>query len=155
MIPTKYDRDIRDLERKLRALKGLQRRERKAQETPKPRKTRAPRKPKRAPGVELYWDQLRAGVCIITGKPNPTIHHCHGGSMIDRGVKRVAGRKTNDWLVLPLAPELHFIGPGAIDGAIGGGVKSWELRNGAQADHLDALVRKTGVDVWKLAGVTK
>jgi hypothetical protein len=64
-----------------------------------------------------------------------------------RGIHRSIGRKTSDWLVIPLAPELHY-GSQGIDRI---GVARWELKYGKQADLLDEIVRRTGVDVWARA----
>ena len=69
--------------------------------------------------------------------------------MRDRGVLRSVGRKTNDWLVIPLCPN-HHVGRQGID-AGGLTVAEWEQRFGNQADHLDAVCKKLGVDAWARA----
>lgn len=100
--------------------------------------------------VKRYWDRLRARGCVVTGRTDRvTIHHCHSGSMVDRGVMRGGAQKVSDWLVIPLDVELHSMGPQAIDGSCG--VLTWESMYGRQADWIDALVAETGVDVWALA----
>lgn len=96
-----------------------------------------------------HWDAVAAMGCIITGGP-ATIHHCHGGSMKDRGVHRGAGMKTSNWLVIPLAERLHT-GPGGIDGFPRPSVEEWEAKHGRQADLLDEVARRLGVDVWAFA----
>lgn len=117
-------------------------------------KRRAPRKPARTTQVDAYWNLLRGMGCMVTGLMSDlTIHHCHSGSMAERGVNRGGGEKVSDWLVIPLNLYLHSMGPNAIDGACG--VLTWELRYGRQADFIDLLVEQTGVDVWALAGVTE
>lgn len=103
--------------------------------------------------IRRHWDRLRELGCIVTGQPNPTIHHCHGGSLRDLGVTKGMGLKTSDWLVIPLAIELHSMGPGAIDGALG--VKAWEELHGTQVEYLDRVAELTGVDVWRKAGVDR
>lgn len=103
----------------------------------------------RAPDIEAHWGRLRDMGCIVSGRPNPTIHHCHGGSMLLRGITKGAGLKTSDWLVIPLAVELHSIGPSAIDGIMG--VPTWEFLYGTQAEYLDRISKTLGVDVWAKA----
>ena len=72
--------------------------------------------------------------------------------MKDAGVHSAMGRKSSDWLVIPLAAHYH-VGALGIDGALS--VPEWERRFGAQADHLDDVCRSLGVNVWKLAGVDR
>lgn len=100
--------------------------------------------------LKAHHRRLREMGCIVTGRTDRvTLHHCHSGSMVERGVMRGMGQKVSDWLVIPLDLYLHSMGPQAIDGACG--VLTWEARNGRQADFLDLIVARTGVDVWALA----
>lgn len=96
--------------------------------------------------VRRHWDRVAAMGCIVTGGP-ATIHHAHGGSLKDRGFHRSTGRKTSDWLVIPLAYVLH-VGDQGIDRI---GVLVWEGKYGKQADMLDLVAQRLGVDVWALA----
>lgn len=97
-----------------------------------------------------YWGRVAALDCLITGQP-ATIHHAHGGSIAERGFTRTFGRKTSHWLVMPLAARLH-VGPGGIDGPPPRpSVEEWEAKHGKQADWIDEVVRRLGVDVWALA----
>lgn len=99
--------------------------------------------------VKRYWTRLVEGGCIITGRP-AEIAHCHGGSIVERmGEPKAKGKKLPryDWLVLPLAPEYHRIGPYALDWC----VEAWESRNGSQASHIDRLCERFGLDLWALA----
>lgn len=99
--------------------------------------------------VKRHWDRLAEMGCIITGLP-ATMHHCHGGSMIERGIFKAGGKKTSDWLVIPLAAHLHYLGSEGIDaGKLT--VDEWEGRYGTQADYLDEVVKRTGIDVWQKA----
>lgn len=92
------------------------------------------------------WDEIAAMGCIVTGGP-ATIHHAHGASMKERGFHRAIGRKVSDWLVIPLAFELH-IGDEGIDRI---GVLRWEMKYGKQADMIDLLCQRLGVDLWQKA----
>jgi hypothetical protein len=108
---------------------------------------------RRSAEIRRHWDRLREMGCIVTGRPDPTIHHCHGGSMRDLGIQKGIGLKTSDWLVIPLAAELHSIGPNAIDGAMG--VKDWEYLYGSQVEYIDEVCRRIGIDVWVNAGIER
>ena len=89
--------------------------------------------------------------CIVTGRPNPTLHHIHSGSVARAGyVRGTSQRGVSDWLVIPLAAELHCAGQDAIDGSIG--VSTWEAKHGAQLTHMDEVCRRTGNNAWDKAG---
>lgn len=77
-----------------------------------------------------------------------TIQHCRAGSMKDRGVNRAKGKKSSDWLTVPLCPRHHWQEEG-IDGSMG--VKTWEAKYGKQADMIDKLCKIFGVDLWAKA----
>lgn len=102
-----------------------------------------------------HWSWVRAFGCLANlltrgqscGKP-ATIHHCHGGSMKDRGIHKSLGGKTSHWLVVPLCPD-HHTGKNAIDGFQG--VRAWEDKHGEQAKLLDMLARRCGRDLFALA----
>ena len=64
------------------------------------------------------------------------------------GTKALGHRGYSDALVIPLHPELHYLGPEAIDGHIGR--SAWELKYGLQCDHLDAVGEQVGCDLWEL-----
>jgi hypothetical protein len=66
------------------------------------------------------------------------------------GVHKGLGQKTSDWLCIPLAHRYH-VGVHGIDGALG--VTAWEARFGTQVEHLDAVCRRLGYNVWKLSGI--
>lgn len=99
--------------------------------------------------VKEHWNNVGQLRCMISGRPNPTLHHCHGGSMVLRGVMRGMSQKTSDYLVIPLDAEFHT-GNNGIDTAMS--VEDWEYLFGNQADFLDELSEILGYDVWKLAG---
>jgi hypothetical protein len=103
--------------------------------------------------VRRYWDVVTKLGCAVTGEtygPSLTIHHCHGGSIADRGFTRSEGRKTSDWLVICLRRDLH-LGPNGIDGWPRPPVRMWEAEHGLQAVFIDRLVVQTGIDVWEIA----
>ena len=88
---------------------------------------------------------LREHGCCISGYVGEgvQIHHCHGGSIADLGIHRGRGRKTSDWLAIPLYYTYH-VGTGQAFHQMG--VKSWEDRYGTQAEHLRRLGEMAGVD---------
>lgn len=97
--------------------------------------------------IQRHWDRVADLGCIVTGNRLVTLHHAHGGSMKERGIHRSTGRKTSDWLVIPLTWNLH-VGFQGIDVI---GVLEWEAKYGKQADMLDAICQRLGVDVWARA----
>lgn len=101
--------------------------------------------------VRRHWQRVFDIGCVICGQ-YPTLHHCHGGSMTQIiGIKGVA-MKSNDWLVIPLAPRYHT-GCYGIDA--GYGVESWERDFGEQAMHLDTVCQLLGYNVWRRAGIDR
>ena len=102
--------------------------------------------------IKRHWDRVAELGCIITHRPNPTLHHCHGGSMTQIIGLKGGGLKTNDWLVIPLDAEYHT-GDKGIDSAMG--LRTWESRYGIQADLLDRLSCRLGYNVWIRAGINR
>lgn len=106
------------------------------------------------PTIKAWWTQVAALGCLITGKPNPTIHHIHGGSLADEGHHSGwALRGISDYLVIPLAAELHTTSSEGIDG--GKGVQSWEAEHGTQVELMDRVCRLTGQNAWRWAGIER
>ncbi len=111
--------------------------------------------PRPTAAQQRYWDRLVRMDCLISGKP-AEIAHCHGGSIIEKGVQ--LGRdytKAKGWklpymhgLVLPLAPEY---GREPYPTGLDTNVEAWEEANGTQVFWIDELIRRTGVNVWDLA----
>lgn len=105
--------------------------------------------------IQKYWDYLSNEIgCVISGQTPATIHHCHGGSMLERGVHTGMAQKTSDWLVIPLAAEYHT-GQFGIDNGMGKykGVREWEKAFGEQSDFIDYLIIRSKINVWQKAGV--
>ena len=99
--------------------------------------------------VRRYWERIVALGCVICGGP-AEVAHCHNGSIRERMQEpKAKGVKLPryDWLVLPLCPRHGRIGNTALDN----GVLSWEQFYGTQADHIDRISKKLGVDVWAKA----
>lgn len=97
--------------------------------------------------IKEHWNNVGQLRCMICDSPEITLHHCHGGSMIDRGVMRGTSQKTSDWLVIPLHRVFHT-GQYGIDSAMS--VREWESRFDKQADLLDEVSRLLGYNVWDL-----
>jgi hypothetical protein len=96
-----------------------------------------------------YWTRLAAGGCVITGGP-AEIAHCHGGSIVERMQEpKARGVKLRryHWLVLPLAPELHRTARGSLDEA----PEAWEAEYGKQAEWIDLLCHRHGINLWAKA----
>lgn len=102
--------------------------------------------------IRRHWTRLTDMGCILTLGP-AEIAHCHGGSMKTLGPAFQPGmaQKQNHWLVLPLSPRLHRIGPESLDG---GSVEAWEAHWGTQIRLLKLVCQRVGYDVFELAGVT-
>lgn len=98
-----------------------------------------------------HWDAVGQLRCVVSNRPNPTIHHCHSGSMKELGgMLRGGGQKVSDFLVIPLHADFHT-GSRGIDTGLG--VKAWEECFGRQLDHLATVCRLVGYDVFQLAGL--
>ena len=100
--------------------------------------------------IKEHHARVRALGCIVHGCPEPTIHHCHSGSLADAGWTRgVAQRGVSEALVIPICLEIHSAGRYAIDG--GYGVRSWERRFGKQMDYLLEVGEALGYNLFDLA----
>jgi hypothetical protein len=104
--------------------------------------------------IKQWWSTVAGLGCLITRRPSPTLHHIKGGSVADIGLHSGMGQRgISDYLVIPLAQELHIMSGIAIDGSIG--VRSWERKFGNQVDLMDRVCRATGINAWREAGVTR
>jgi hypothetical protein len=101
--------------------------------------------------VKQHWTRVAALGCILTGR-DAEIAHCHGGSikLLGSEFRPGWGQKQNDWLVLPLAPEIHRIGPDSLDG---GPVDQWEQVWDSQLRLLLELSWQLGYSVYEKAGI--
>lgn len=100
--------------------------------------------------IALHHKRVRSMGCVVTGRPDVTLHHCHSGSLSDAGIRRGAGQRPSDWLVIPITLDLH-IGNGGIDGSMG--VKTWEKTHGTQMKHLISVFQQLGYNGFKKAGI--
>jgi len=102
--------------------------------------------------IKRHWNAVAEVGCLISRAPNPTLHHCHSGSMTE--IMGLAGwaLKSSDWLVIPLAAHFHY-GDQGVDGCLG--VISWEERYETQVNLLDELCRIMNINVWHNAGITR
>jgi hypothetical protein len=105
-----------------------------------------------------HWDNVRALKCCVSLTDQAvTIHHCHGGSMIDAFGKAQSpgeGQRQNHFLVIPLAEKYHT-GDFGIDTGMGvfKGVRDWESVMGAQVYWLKWVNKRLDYDIFDLAGV--
>lgn len=99
-----------------------------------------------------HWTRIAELGCILTGLP-AEIAHCHGGSMKVLGPKWQPGmaQRQDHWLVIPLAPGLHRMGPHSLDC---GSVDEWEHRWKPQIELLREVSENLGYCVFTAAGVT-
>lgn len=104
--------------------------------------------------VRRYWTQVADVGCLICQQP-AEIAHAHGGSIVERGVQigedysKAKGLKLAymDWLVLPLCPNHHRLGSTALDRD----VDAFERAYGPQAEFIDYLAVRFGLNLWQLA----
>lgn len=107
--------------------------------------------------IRRHWDLVARQGCLVTRSMHDvTLHHPHGGSMVERGFQR-SGTKTSDWLVVPVVRVLH-VGPAnpkwdlyPIDGADRISVDEWERRYRRQDEMVDELCERLKVDLWAKA----
>ena len=99
--------------------------------------------------IKEHHANVRGLVCVITGNPVVTLHHCHGGSMEEAGwTAGTSKRGCSEALVLPLKADFH-VGAEGIDFGIG--VLTWEGWYGTQMDYLKEVGEKLGYDLFTLA----
>lgn len=96
--------------------------------------------------IRRHWTRVAALGCLITRRP-AVICHCHGPSLRERDPRflKPKGKKMpwGDWLVIPLAPELHWL--------MDNDPAAFEQACGTPAQLLDIVAERTGVDVWARA----
>lgn len=89
--------------------------------------------------------QLRCAVSMMTPV---TLHHCHGGSMLNVGWHVGMGQRQNPYLQIPLHERYHT-GRFGIDAGVG--VQTWEGQLGTQVALLDETEDLLGYNIWDLA----
>ena len=80
--------------------------------------------PARSPAYLAFVASLP---CCVTGARPVTVHH-----LVGHGI-RGAGAKTDDYLTIPLAPELHL--PNYPGGLHAIGHHAWEEKHGSQLEY--------------------
>lgn len=98
--------------------------------------------------IKAYWSIVAELGCCVSGGP-ATIHHIHGREVSALFGMKGWARKSNDWLVIPLAEPYHT-GRYGIDRI---GVETWERQFGSQLMHLRKTIERAGVDVFKESGL--
>lgn len=96
--------------------------------------------------LQRYWTRVAACGCLICRRA-AEIAHAHGGSIVERLQEpKDKGKKLlyMDWLVLPLCPDHHRLGPLCLDND----VRLFERTFGRQADMIDLLCAVLRIDVW-------
>jgi hypothetical protein len=100
--------------------------------------------------VTSHERALRQLPCCVSDRTPVTLHHCHGGSILDAGFPVGMALKQNPFLQIPLHAEYH-VGNFGID--YGEGVLTWEQKFGTQVEHLRWVQEKLGypVDLFEMA----
>jgi len=101
--------------------------------------------------VSRHEKNLRELRCVVSMQYPVTLHHCHGGSMLDLGPgfpNPGMAEKNNPFLQIPLLLRYHT-GSMAIDGSMG--VETWEEIFGKQVDFLIEVNGQLEYDIWEQA----
>jgi len=80
-----------------------------------------------------------------------TLHHCHGGSMIELGPEFQnpgMGERNNPFFQIPLMLDYHT-GTRGVDGSLG--VEVWESIFEKQVDLLNQVNDQLDYDIWEQA----
>ena len=97
--------------------------------------------------IREHWNNVGVLRCVVTGSPNPTLHHVHGGSVAEAGYHTgVAKRGVSDALVIPLKSDFH-VGADGVDTI---GVETWERYYGSQMSFIQEVSYLVGYDLIKL-----
>ncbi len=102
----------------------------------------------------VHGRNLRELRCVISAGHPVTLHHCHGGSMLDMiggsGNTRGTSQKTNPFYQIPIIMKYHT-GEWGID--TGMGVAAWEEQFGKQLDFLQEVNGLLSYDIFIQAGM--
>lgn len=104
--------------------------------------------------IQAHRDNVGALRCVISGRPNPTLHHAQGPSIRCRlqemgldSTKSQSMRGNGEALLIPL-DALYHTGQLGID--MGMGRETWENRFGSQAEFVDRVSKLVGYDLFEL-----
>lgn len=105
--------------------------------------------------VSIHEKTLRKLRCVVSNRPEVTLHHCHGGSMLTLAPEFPnpgGGQRNNPFFQIPLNHEFHTGGYG-IDTGMGWykGVKEWEEAFGTQLGFLVVVNGLVSYDLWEEA----
>ena len=101
--------------------------------------------------VSRHEKNLRQMRCVVSMLTPITLHHCHGGSMLELGPafqNPGMAEKNNPFFQIPLNAEFHVGGLG-IDGFAG--VEAWEEMFGKQVGFLDEVNEQLDYNLWEQA----
>ena len=109
--------------------------------------------------IKRHWDLVAQIGCLISWSDiGVTLHHVHGGSMLEIEGFNSPGwaQKANDWLVIPINEKFHT-GDHGIDNGMGKykSVTEWEAAFSTQVEFLDQVCRQLGYNVWQKAGINR
>ena len=101
--------------------------------------------------VAEHERNLRRLKCVVSDTTPVTLHHCHGGSMLEVVPNPGWAQRANASLQIPLNAKYH-IGEFGIDTGMGvvKGVAEWEEMFGSQLELLDLTSERLGYDIWDL-----
>ena len=105
--------------------------------------------------VHEHERNLRQLKCVVTERHGVTLHHCHGGSMLEIiGANPGVGQRSNPFYQIPLVAEYHT-GEFGIDSGQGefGSPVRWEEAFGTQLSHLHEVNSQLPYDIWLQAGL--
>ncbi len=99
---------------------------------------------------KAHFNRVAAIPCVVRdcGRHPVTLHHPHGGSMVDHGITRGGAQKPSDWLVLPIC-DFHHQGKYGFDSSFG--IVSAERKWGSQYDLVHFLCVVLNLDLFALA----
>ena len=101
--------------------------------------------------VSRHEKNLRQLRCVVSMQYPVTLHHCHGGSMLDLGPafqNPGMGERNNPFFQIPILLKYH-VGPMGIDGSTG--VVEWERTFGSQVGFLHEVNGQLEYDLWEQA----
>ncbi len=101
--------------------------------------------------VSRHEKNLRQMRCVVSMLYPVTLHHCHGGSMLDLGPafqNPGMAERNNPFFQIPIVLKYH-VGPMGIDGSTG--VVEWERTFGSQVDFLEEVNGQLDYDLWEQA----
>ena len=105
--------------------------------------------------VSVHEQNLRALPCVVSYLRPVTLHHCHGGSMLELGPEFPnpgIGQRANPFFQIPIHARFH-VGEFGVDHGQGSykGVVAWEDQFGKQTELLNDVNGRLDYDLWEQA----